>query len=64
MQVRVEYINDSVDEIGVLKNGTVAPFWYDKEIEMFIVHDNEIKSECMMIPREFVKSIQCYEVED
>lgn len=38
-------------------------FRYDTENQMFIVFDTDNEHDCMMIPRESVKSIRAIEVE-
>ena len=37
-------------------------FWYDNKTNCFIVNDHKDFNDCMMIPREFVKSIRHIEV--
>ena len=76
--VRIDYINgdsETVETVGIttceeydsLRDKTWkfirAPFKYDKDSQIFIVRDHEDDSDCMMIPREFVKSIRHIEVQ-
>ena len=61
--VRIEYINGTEDTIETVKNNQyMGYFRYDNEMQCFIVYDNEDDRNCMMIPREFVKSIRHIEV--
>ena len=61
--VRIEYINGTEDTIETAENNQyMGHFRYDNEMQCFIVYDNEDDRNCMMIPREFVKSIRHIEV--
>ena len=57
--VRIEYVDgteDTVETIGMFL------FKYDSGTQCFIVNDQLHERDCMMIPREFVKSIRHIEV--
>ena len=72
--VKVEYVDGSEDIIETIGNtfiktdGTMTEtikinhFCYGKDTECFIVYDHIDENDCMMIPREFVKSIKHIEV--
>ena len=75
--VQIDYINgdlETVETVGIItyeeydnlrdktRKFIKEPFKYDKESQIFIVRDHEDDSCCMMIPREFVKSIRHIEV--
>ena len=72
--VKVEYVDGSEDIIETFGNTLVKTdgtktetikinhFCYDKDTECFIVNDHIDENDCMMIPREFVKSIRNIEV--
>lgn len=57
--VRIEYVDgteETVETIGMFR------FRYDTETQCFIVNDMLCERDCMMVPREFVKSIRHIEV--
>lgn len=75
--VKIEYVDgteETVETVGdiILKKhnpitGTscevgLSRFEYVKDAQIFIVRDHENEWDCMMIPREFVKSIRHIEV--
>ena len=68
--VRIDYINgdsETVETIDVYdefygRKFKKQPFKYDSKNQCFIICDHEKDSDCMMIPREFVKSIRHIEV--
>lgn len=73
--VKIEYIDGSEDIIETIGNtfiktdGTMTEtikinhFCYDKDTECFIINDRLCEHDCMMIPREFVKSIRRIDTE-
>lgn len=62
--VKIEYVDGSTETIETVENEFYRNqhFVYDKDIEMFILLDHIKTGDCMMIPREFVKSIRHIEV--
>ena len=57
--VQIDYINGDSETVETVENEEkYGHFRYDSEIECFIVYDNVKDRDCMMIPREFVKSIR------
>lgn len=65
--VEIKYINGDGETVET-KESKVTKYWkahfrYDAENQMFIVFDTDNEHDCMMIPREFVKSIRVIEVE-
>lgn len=60
--VKVDYVDGSNEIIETKENKVTkfyrAHFRYDKENKIFSVHDSNDELDCMMIPREFVKSIR------
>ena len=63
--VKIEYVDGSEDTVETVQNEFYRNkhFVYVKDIEMFIVSDHEDSDGCMMIPREFVKSIRHVDTE-
>ena len=62
--VKIEYVDGSEDTVETVENEFYRNhhFVYEKDIEMFIVLDHIKTGDCMMVPREFVKSIRHIEV--
>lgn len=74
--VQIDYINGDIETVetvdfGIFKYNGVSDtvekvrkghFRYENETQCFIVYDHKDESDCMMIPREFVKSIRHIEV--
>ena len=74
--VEIKYVDGSEDTVetvdcGIYKYSEVSDtvekvrkghFRYDNITQCFIVYDHKDDSDCMMIPREFVKSIRHIEV--
>lgn len=62
--VKINYVDGDTETIESFENEFYGKqhFIYDKNIEMFIVFDHEKGDDCMMIPREFVKSIKNVEM--
>lgn len=63
--VQIEYVNGDTETVEV-KESDVTKHWkshfrYDTENTMFIVFTSDNERHCMMIPREFVKSIRVIE---
>ena len=61
--VRIEYVDgseDTVETVGYtdLEKIKAGYFHYNSDTQCFVVHDHKFESDCMMIPREFVKSIR------
>lgn len=63
--VRIEYVDGSEDTVETVQNEFRGNkhFLYDKDLEMFVVLDRKKLEDCMMIPREFVKSIRHIDTE-
>lgn len=65
--VEIKYINGDMENIEVKESKVTqfnhSHFHYDEENQMFIVFTSDNEKDCMMIPREFVKSIRHIEVE-
>lgn len=62
--VEIKYVDGSEETIKTVQNEFRGNkhFLYDKDLEMFVVLDCKKLEDCMMIPREFVKSIRHIEV--
>ena len=62
--VQIDYINGDSETVETVQNDFYRNnhFVYDKDLEMFIILDHAKTGDCMMIPREFVKSIRHIEV--
>ena len=62
--VEIDYINGDSETVETVQNDFFGnkSFVYAKDIEMFIIIDHVGQEDCMMIPREFVKSIRHIEV--
>lgn len=60
--VQIEYVNGDTETVETKESNTTnfwkAHFRYDTENTMFIVFTSDNERDCMMIPREFVKSIR------
>lgn len=62
--VRIEYVDGTEDTVETVENNKYCGhFRYDEEAQCFIVYDNKFDINCMMIPREFVKSIRHIDTE-
>lgn len=63
--VKMEYVNGDTETIETVKNDTfVCRFAYDEKSQCFIVCDKEKVYDCVHIPREFLKSIRCVDVDN
>ena len=73
--VKIEYVDgteDTIETVGsitYIKSDGISSelikskyFRYEKDTQCFIVYDQIEEQDCMMIPREFVKSIRHIEV--
>lgn len=62
--VQINYV-DGTSETMEAREDTFyhSHFRYDAENQMFIIFDTDNEHDCMMIPREFVKSIRIVETE-
>lgn len=75
--VRIDYINGDSETVETIEKSIcfdsglpnsevklirAGHFRYDSESQIFIVYDHDDERDCMMIPREFIKSIRYIEV--
>lgn len=62
--VKIEYIDGTEETVETVDNELYKnkPFLYVKDVGIFIVLGKKRFGDCMMIPREFVKSIRHIEV--
>lgn len=60
--VQINYIDGTTENIETAKNFRLKHFDYARDDELFIIFDRQELSDCMRIPREFVKSIRVVEV--
>ena len=63
--VEIDYINGDSETVETVQNEFYRNryFVFDNDLAMFIVLDHEKPEHCMMIPREFVKSIRHIDTE-
>ena len=66
--IQIDYINGDSETVES-KESDVTKYWkahfrYDAENTMFIVFTSDNERDCMMIPREFVKSIRFINIEN
>lgn len=62
--VQINYVDGTSETVEAREDTFYHSYFrYDVENQLFIVFDTKNEHDCMMIPREFVKSIRIIEAE-